>query len=378
MTKTGKILVGVIVLVIIIWIVVANVGKGKSSGVVKQEPIKIGFVGPLTGDVAGLGTVSRAAVELAAEEINAADGIGGRQVQVIYEDTKCSPSPATSAVQKLINVDKVSAIIGGLCSSETSAFAPMAMQSKVVTVSYCSSAPALSSAGKYFFRTYPSDSYQGIFAADYAYNTMKARKVAIIYHVSDWGTGIKDVFVQEFEKLGGKVVDVEGTAQDVRDYRTQIAKIKSSGFDTLYLPVYSDGGTALIKQLADAKVPTSKILGPEVFNDPKFLTDTKGSADGITITASKISPSEDFKTKLLAKTGGKEVPICAPEAYDAFQAVAKGLLAGGTDGDKLQESIRALDFTGQSGQISFDEHGDLKTANYVISKISNGAIVEVK
>jgi branched-chain amino acid transport system substrate-binding protein len=323
MTKTGKIVAWIVVIVIIIVVIVAMKSKGISTTASSTEPIKIGFVGPLTGDVAGLGTVSRTAVELAAEQINATDGIGGRQIEVVYEDTKCSSAPATSAVQKLINVDKVSAIVGGLCSSETSAFVPMAMQNKIVTVSYCSSAPALSNAGQYFFRTYPSDSYQGIFAANYAYNTMKARKIAIIYHISDWGTGIKNVFVNEFEKLGGKVVDVEGTPQDARDYRTQIAKIKASGFDALYIPVYSDGGTALVKQLADAKIPTSKILGPEVFNDPKFLTDTKGVADGIIVTASKISPSEEFKSKLLAKTGGKEVPICVPEAYDAFQPLLK-------------------------------------------------------
>ncbi len=378
MGTTIKRIIWIIILLVVFWVASLFFGERKESTVVKNELIKIGFVGPLSGDVAGLGTVSRAAVELAAEQINAADGIGGRQIQVIYEDTKCSAAPATSAVQKLINIDKVSAIIGGLCSSETSAFVPTAMQNKIVTVSYCSSAPALSSAGQYFFRTYPSDSYQGIFAANYAYNTMGARKIAVIYHVSDWGTGIKDVFVKEFEKLGGKVVATEGTSQDVRDYRTQIAKIKSSGYDAIYIPVYSDGGTALVKQLVDAKIPTSKILGPEVFNDPKFLADTKGVADGIIVTASKTSPSETFKAAVIAKTGGTEVPICAPQAYDAFMAVAKGMTSAGTDGDKLQAAIRALNFTGESGEISFDANGDLQKATYVISKIEKGVLVDVK
>lgn len=377
MSKTGKIILGIIAVIVIVWLVTVNAKKGPGD-VVKQEPIKIGFVGPLTGDVAGLGTVSRAAVELAAEQLNAADGIGGRQIEVIYEDTKCSPAPATSAIQKLINVDKVSAIVGGLCSSETSAIVPTTMQNKIVTVSYCSSAPALSKSGQYFFRTYPSDSYQGIFAAQYAYNTMGSRKIAVIYHISDWGTGIKDVFVNEFEKLGGKVVAVEGTAQDARDYRTQIAKIKASGFDAIYIPVYSDGGTALVKQLVDAKIPTSKILGPEVFNDPKFLADTKGVADGIIVTASKTTPSETFKSAVLAKTKGTEVPICAPQAYDALMTIAKGMMTAGTDGDKLQAAIRALNFTGESGEISFDANGDLQKATYVISKIDKGALVEVK
>lgn len=109
-------------------------------------PIKIGFIGPLTGDASSLGTVSQAAVQIAEDEINAAGGINGRPLQVVYEDGKCNATAGTDAANKLMNVDHVVAIDGGLCSSETAAFGPTAMQNNTVVVSYCSSAPTPSSA----------------------------------------------------------------------------------------------------------------------------------------------------------------------------------------------------------------------------------------
>ena len=371
MKKTIWWIVGIVVVIVII--VVATRSSNTDTG-----PIKVGFIGGLTGDVSSLAVFSQAAVQIATDEVNAAGGINGRPIQVIYEDGQCSPGPSTSAAQKLISIDKVSAIIGGLCSSETSAFVPNAMKNKVVTISYCSSAPGLSNSGDYFFRTYPSDAYQGIFAADYAYNTLGARKIAIVYHISDWGTGLKEVFSKEFTKLGGTIVAAEGTAQDVRDYKTQVAKIQSSGFDHVYIPVYPNGGEVLVKQLVNAGISTTKIIGAEDLNDLNFLTHTKGIADGIVITASKISPSEAFTQKMITKKGGTEVPICAPEAYDAMLALAQGLKQAGTNPDALQKAIRALDFKGESGEISFDEHGDLKKASYVVKKIDNASLIDVK
>src|SRR3989344_6505412 len=196
-------------------------------------PIEIGFIGPLTGDAASLGVPSKAAVEAAVEEINAeVESTGtGRQLHVTYEDGHCNAQAATNAAQKLINQDKVVAIIGGLCSTETAAFAPMALQAHIPVISYGSSAPNLSQLGPLFSRNYPSDAGQGKFAAEYMYNTLKVKKVAVMYHISDYGTGIKNVFVARFKELGGEVVAEEGAEQTATDYRTQLTKIMAANAD---------------------------------------------------------------------------------------------------------------------------------------------------
>ena len=349
-------------------------GKGEKEQTV--EPIKIGFIGPLTGDASSIGVVARAATELAVEEVNAGGGINGRMLSVVYEDGKCSPSDANNAAQKLLNVDKVSAIIGGLCSSETSAFAPQAMTNKTITITYCSSAPSLTSTGKYFFRTYPVDTFQGKFAAEYAYNTLGARKVAILYHISDWGTGLKDVFTKRFVELGGQIVAEEGTTQETRDYRTQLTKLKAVKADYLYAPVYVDGGIAMIGQAKELKF-TTKILGGDTFDDPKLQKEVSGKAD-ILYTISIVSPSEAFKAKVLAKTGGEQVPVCAPNAYDAVKVLSNAIKTVGLDADMLADEIRKTNYTGESGQITFDGDGNLTNASYLVKRIENGSSTEVK
>src|SRR3989344_2574768 len=362
----------VLVLIVVGFILYGSKGEDKAA----KETIKIGFIGPLTGDASSLGTVARAAVELAVDEVNAAGGVNGQTFDVTYEDGKCSPADANNAAQKLLNVDKVSAIIGGLCSSETSAFAPQAMQQKIVTITYCSSAPSLDKTGKYFFRTYPVDTFQGKYAAEYAYNTLGAKKVAILYHISDWGTGLKDVFTQRFTELGGQIIATEGTPQEARDYRTQLTKLKAAKDDYIYAPLYPEGGIVMFNQVKELGIAT-KFLGGDTYDDPKLQKEVSGKAD-ILYTVSTISPSEEFKAKLIAKAGGEQVPICAPNAYDAVFVLANAIKSVGLDADKLADTIRTTDYTGESGKITFDQNGNLTNASYIVKRVEKGSATEVK
>src|SRR3989344_7061766 len=271
---SSKVIIGIIVVVVVVAGVYFCVGGkiGQQEGVtpgtsVGVGPIALGFIEPLTGDAASIGTINRAAVELAVAEVNAAGGVNGRPIEVIYEDGQCNAKAATNAASKLINVNKVRVIIGGLCSTETAAFGPGAMQAKVIVFSPGSSAPTLSQLGKYFFRNYPSDAFQGKFAAEYAYNTLGARKIAVIYHISDWGTGIKEIFEARFKELGGQIVAENGEPQIARDYRTDLSKTKAANPDYIYSPTYPEGGTALLKQAKELGIKT-KFLRPAPWGGP--------------------------------------------------------------------------------------------------------------
>jgi branched-chain amino acid transport system substrate-binding protein len=368
--------IGVLIVVIVIIIILASTGGKKGE----TGPIKIGFIGPMTGDVTALGQASRAAVEVAAEEINAAGGINGRNIEMVYEDGRCSPVPATNAVQKLINSDKVSAVVGGLCSSETAAFVKIAMDAKVPVVAYCSSAPNLTGSGKYFFRDYPSDAYQGKYAAEYAYNVLGARKVAIIYHITDWGNGLKTVFGNRFKELGGTIVAEEGSAQDNREYKTQLAKIKATNPDYLYTPLYPEGGYVMVQQALQLGIKT-KMLGGDGWADTKFIVDVSKLNPDILYTeiVTGGGNNPDFSRKVLAKTGGTQVPICAPQAYDALTIIADAIKkTGSVDADKLADAIRSTKHDGISGTIEFDQNGDMTSANYAVKRIANGVSTEVK
>ena len=150
MNKTAKIILGLIIVAAIIWI---GVGLIKP---VSTEPIKIGYIGPLTGGVAAYGETEKNVIELALQEINSSGELN-RKLEVIYEDGKCDGKDAATAAQKLINIDKVKIILGGACSAETLAAAPLAEENKVILFSSFASNPSISQAGDYIFRNCFSD-----------------------------------------------------------------------------------------------------------------------------------------------------------------------------------------------------------------------------
>jgi branched-chain amino acid transport system substrate-binding protein len=379
MSQSTKWLIGLVVVAVLVaghFVVNRPSAPIPTETAIVTEPIKVGFIGPLTGDVSSIGTVNKAAAEIAVEEVNAAGGINGRPLEMIYEDGQCNAKTATNAANKLINMDRVSAIIGGFCSTETAAFGPMAMQNKVVAFSYGSSAPSLSQLGQYFFRSYPSDAFQGKFAAEYAYNTMGARRVAIVYHISEWGTGIKTVFESRFTALGGEVILSEGTPQESRDYRTIMSKVKGQNADLIYMPAYTDGSIVALKQAQELGIKT-KFLGADAWSDPKMQREVSGKGDFIFTAPLDVSP-EDFRQKVQAKTGGKDVPVGTSNAYDNVKILAKVMQKVGTDTDKIEQELRQTQYDGVSGHIEFDAHGDVTAANYSVSRIQDGTAVKIE
>ena len=107
----------------------ANVAKNTQSNM-ERETIKIGYIGPLTGDVASIGIAGKNGMILAVEEINKKGGINGKLIEAIYENSKCNGKDASSAAQKLVNMDDVDYIVGGYCSSETIGAYPITEENK--------------------------------------------------------------------------------------------------------------------------------------------------------------------------------------------------------------------------------------------------------
>lgn len=351
-------------------------GKGDSIKKTSETgPIKVGFISPMTGEASSLGTVAQIAAQLAVEEINSKGGINGRQIEMIYEDGKCGSS-AASAAQKLINVDKVSAIVGGLCSGETASFVKNAMDNKVGVISYCSSAPKLTGSGKYFFRNFASDIHSAAFAADFLYNKAGAKKVAVIYHVSDYGSALQKKFNEEFTKIGGTVVVSEGVQQNSKDFKTQLAKIKAANPDYIYAILYSEGGAVAVNQANELGIKT-KMLFPEPADDPVFIKAVSGKAD-IIYHKAKSPENAEFETKITTKTKGTSVPICAPQSYDAVKILAEVYSKVGTNADDFAKEMHKVNYQGVAGATSFDENGDLKSSEYILMRIEDGKATEIK
>lgn len=359
----------IIVLVVIVGGIAMFSGK---SGPTETGPIRIGVLAPLSGEAASYGESIRAGALLAQKEINDAGGVDGRTIELIFEDDKCVPA-GISAMQKLVNIDKPHAVIGPVCSSVAGAAIPVAREAGMPTIMVGASAPGLAGGPDSIFSGYPSDALQGKFAADYVYNELKGRKVAVLYVNNDWGVGLRDVFAPHFTSLGGQVVFNEGVAQTATDVRSQVTKIKSATPDVVYIPLYPAGAVAAVKQLRDAGV-NAKLIGGDALIGDEFLN--SGVGEGVFMTSGDVGNSDEFKARVKALTG-VDPNILAPVAYDAIKIFAKVMGDKGTDAKDVIAGLNALSYRDGISfpSISFDNNGDLEVATYNVQVVKSGKAV---
>lgn len=378
MSNATKTVLWIIVLILVIWGISSAVGSAPAK-VTDMTPIKIGFTGPLSGEFANIGANAKAAVEIAIDEVNAAGGINGRNLQVVFEDDQCAGAKSVSAANKLISVDKVSAILGAACSPATLAFAPVLEQAKVVGISYCSTAPKISQAGDYIFRDVPSDLFQGNYAAGYIYNTLGIKKVAIVKVNNDWGLGIGQAFSDQYTKLGGQIVLNESYDSTSKDMRAQMAKVKNSGAGLLYFAGFPDTTVVGIKQAKDLGI-TVPIFGADSWDDTSVWTKLGSAGNGVMYTVVGTNSSDAFKNKMSAKLGTNDIVYCSNYVYDAVKIIAQVMSKVGTDSEKIKNELYKTTYTGgvSSNKIEFDQNGDPKEANYIIKVVKDGKAEEKK
>lgn len=325
--------------------------------------LRVGVVFPLSGDAASYGEKGRQAIELAKREI---DHHLPFSVQVIYEDSRAEPATGVSAVQKLINVDHVQAIVGDIVSAVTLAAAPIAEKHSVVLLSPTSSAPALTNAGEYIYRIWPSDALEGKAIAKWA--ATKGFRIAAILHIqNDYGVAIADIFTREFEARGGKVVLQHGYSQDTSDFRTPLTQIRQTAPDVLYIAGYYGDSAAILREARQLRLDL-QFLGTTAVEDPQFLVLAEQAANGMVYPlATGFDPAAtDPKTKQFVeafnKAYGHAPGWVEAHAYDAFNLIVEAAkrCEGHITGQCIKKGLDAIGpYQGVTGTIAFDAHGDV-------------------
>ncbi len=323
-----------------------------------KQPVKIGFLGPLTGDVAPLADSMHKAVKLALKQANEQGGVNGQPIELIEEDGQCAPGTATTAGQKLVNVDRVEAIVGGFCSGETIALAPVTQAGHVVQISPSSTNPKISDLGEYVFRVVAHDAVQGKVVVD-AIRKKGYTKPAIMYMNNDYGNGWKDVAVARFKEFGVTPVAVEAFEQSSRDVKTQLTKVKAAGADVLISISLSAEAPVVLKQLKEMGMSLPVYVGDGAV-DQAVIDNAGGAAEGMIGVKSK--PYEGAEAKAFEDAYkaeyGQEIGIYGGEGYDAFNLLVEGLRAG-KHGKELNDWLYTVDYTGASGRNHFDKNGDV-------------------
>jgi len=370
MSKTSKIIIGIIVVIIVI----GGIWYGMSRKPKEEEVIKIGIVLPLTGELASIGEGQKNAIEIGLLEFKDID------VQLIIEDDHgCQPKDAITAIQKLINIDKVKVIIGSTCSGPTLAMAPVAEENKIVLISPSASSPSITNAGDYVFRVYPADDLPCIVLAKFAFERLKLDKAAILIDsASDASVQEKNYVKDEFVKLGGEIVIEESFKTKDTDFRTQLLKIKNSEAKIVFFSAFPTETGLFLKQAKELGLEIPFISLDAVVENPDVIEIAEEAAEGLIYTyPARPSNKERFNyiTKYKEKYGNKP-PSYSAEAYDSIMLVVKAI----KESNKTKEDIKnklyqvGQHYMGASGEITFDENGDVQK-DFTLKTIKNGQFV---
>lgn len=368
----------IIIAVMLSFLIFISACSGTITGnAVKEDTIKMGFIGPLTGDASNLGNGARQATEMAVEEINAQGGINGKKLEVIYENTQCKGKDSINAVNKLINLDGVQAIVGGLCSAATVPASELAEENEVVLFSYCASAPKISQLGDYMFRSYPSDAYQGVFMAEYVFDELNAKTAAVFHVRDDWGTGLRDTFTKRFKELGGEILFDGSYEPSSKDMRTELLKIKSSNPDIIYMPSFPNSAAIMLQQADELDIDRHKMLGGDGSYDPEVIKVAGTATEGFRLTAVFVDPKKEVADKYKEKYGHDFI-LCGVQAYDNTYILADIIGKVGNDGALIKDALYDIDHDGVSGRVRLDSNGDLVGAEYAIYEVQDGEFVQIK
>jgi branched-chain amino acid transport system substrate-binding protein len=332
--------------------------------------IHVGVMVPLSGETASYGMGVKHGIELAFLDLKQSGKISNLVLN--YEDSRCEGRSAVNAINKLISINHVSAIIGEVCSGGTLAAAPIAEKNHVPMVSPASTSPAISEAGDYIFRVIPSDALQGEFGAKLIEKQGK-KTLAILYPNEDYGLGFSKVLSERFTAIGGKVVASEAFERGSIDLRSQLTKIKSKNPEALFLISNSpDSALAALRQIKELGIKAA-LYGSEGLKCADV--EHHPAAEGLQLS-SVSSGSPEFLKHYLAIYKEEPGPFAA-QGYDSMMAIGLAVVEAGADSKKIQGSLISLNFDGASGKISFDANGDV-AGNYDLFVVKSGKFTLVK
>ncbi|KYD09529.1 MULTISPECIES: ABC transporter substrate-binding protein [Heyndrickxia] len=352
----------------------AGCGGAKSGGKGGDE-IVIGANLELSGGVASYGQSILEGVNLALDEINK-EGIDGKKIKLIKVDNKSDAAEATSVATKLIDKDKVSAIIGAATSTNTLAQVQIAQGKKIPLITPTGTSPTITfDKGKlndFVFRTCFIDPFQGTVAANFASNELKVKTASILIDSSsDYAKGLAAAFKEAFEKNGGTIVgNDEAYVQKDTDFRSTLTRIKSKNPEFVFVPGYYEEVGLILKQAREIGLNVP-FMGGDGWDSPKLIEiGGKEATNNTYITNHYSSGDSDAKIQDFVKAFKAKYKDKTPDAFNALGYDTLYLLAdaikraGSSEPEKIQKALaetKELDLI--SGKMTLDEnHNPIKSA----------------
>ncbi|MFZ5558350.1 MAG: branched-chain amino acid ABC transporter substrate-binding protein [Pseudomonadota bacterium] len=346
----------------------------------KEVTVKIGLASPLTGPQAHIGNDIKNGAQLAVEDVNAKGlEVGGAKVkfELVAEDDEANPTKATTVAQKLVDA-KVAAVVGHFNSGASIPASKIYSDAGIPQISPSSTNPKYTQQGfKTTFRVVANDDQQGPVNAQFAVNTLKVKKIAVIDDSTAYGQGLADTFEAKAKALGAEIVAREHTTDKDTDFKAILTKIKGKGPELVFFGGIDPQAGPMRKQMKELGID-AKFLGGDGWQTPNFIKLAGDAAEGSMasipgLPKDKMPGGTEFLQRFKQKFG-TEVELFAPMAYDAVMVFADAMKrAGSIDPAQFLPEVGKTSLNGVIGPIAFDERGDLKDAPITIYAVKNGA-----
>ena len=329
------------------------------------DEIRVGVLVPLTGGAASYGENARKGAELALQEFSAKHP--ELRIVLSVEDSRGEAAVGLSAANKLVDLDRVVAIVGCVTSGVTLAVAPQANEWKIPLVSPGGSSPNLTTAGDYVFRTWPSDVFEADAMARYI-GSRGISRLAILRINNEYGAAMEAAIRQKLEQAATtpiSVVAAETFEQGAREMRTQVLKINQATPQAIYFVGFPEAVVVFARGYAEAGL-AMPVLATSGFEDPQVPRDAGRTLDGTVYTKPQSnSPAVEAFRAAYQRSYGQDPGVVSDTAYDATMLILNAIAASAADGQPVNgEAVRGAllavrDYPGASGMLSFDENGDV-------------------
>jgi branched-chain amino acid transport system substrate-binding protein len=347
------------------------------------DKVRIGVFMSTTGSTANFGISSVNGIKMAADEINAAGGINGKQVELLVQDDRSDAAEAATIVTKFVTQDQVHAVIGEVASSRSIAAAPFAQNAKIPMLTPSSTNPEVTKKGDFIFRSCFIDPYQGAAIAQFAAKTLGAKTAAIMVdRKNDYSTGLEKVINETFTKFGGKIVATQSYQEGDQDFNAQLTSLKGSNPEVIFVPGYYNDVGLIAKQARDKGI-TVPLIGGDGW-DSEQLYKIGGTALNGSFFTNHYSPFDTAPNVVKFVTDYKSRYNSTPDAlaataYDAanimFDAIKRSKSLSGPD---IRDALQATNaFPGVTGTVTFNQQRDA-VKPIVMIEIKDGGKYEVR
>lgn len=332
-------------------------GCGSPGNAADSDEIKIAVVGPMTGDAAQYGEDFTRGAQLAAEQINAADGVDGKQITIVTFDDRNDTTEAASVAQKIATDSSIVASMGHFTSSTVYAAMPIYKSNQLPLVVISASDPGITEQGnEWVFRVSPTNNLGAEAMADLIVNELGLKKIAIFYLNTDFGKTERQFFTARVAANGGEIVLDEPYQPDAKDFSSSIIKLKNAGADAVYLSSYYNDAVLLIRQAKDAGVETRWFTSAAVLS-PQFTEIGGEAVEGVITNRVSQGDSWDAVAEAYRAKYNDEPSPFVIYAYSAVQAIAEAAKSEGTSREAIREGLAKIQGLETAlGPLTFDEN----------------------